>query len=101
MFARTPSEPAKPSLNRGLLLGTHLFKHYSHAENSKAASRMQINHFAAQFARAYAIRDPEVESRVTRNWFKRINITTTRTQFGHLCVNTRSVTKRNFRIREK
>jgi hypothetical protein len=47
MFARTPGEPTKPSLNCSLLLGTHVFKHYSHAENSKTASRMQIDHFAA------------------------------------------------------
>src|SRR5882672_12602213 len=101
IFARTAGEPTKPSLNCSLLLGTHVFKHYSHAENSKTASRMQIDHFAAQFARAYAIRDPQVESRVTGNRFKRINITTTRTQFGNLCVNACPIAKRNFGIREK
>jgi hypothetical protein len=47
----------QPILDCGLLLGSHFFKHYTHAENSKTAAGMQIEHFAGQFACAYAIAD--------------------------------------------
>ncbi len=54
-----------------------------------------------QFARVYPIADAEVQFRVTGNRFERIDIATTRAQFGKLCANPRSITKGNFGIREK
>src|ERR1700730_2397257 len=62
---------------------------------------MQIQHFAVQFACAYAIADPEAKFRTSGNACERIDIATTRAQFGNLCANPRSVAKSNFGIREK
>jgi hypothetical protein len=52
-----PGQATQPFLDSGLLLGSHFFKHYAHAENSKTAAGMQIEHFAGQFAGVYAIAD--------------------------------------------
>jgi hypothetical protein len=101
IFIRTSREPPQPGLNRGLLLRTHLFKRHAHAEDSKAATGMQVKHFAVQFARAYAIADAQTQFRVIGDRFERIDIATARAQFGNLRENTRSVAKSNFGIREE
>src|SRR6266849_5320968 len=62
---------------------------------------MHIEHFALQFARAHAIADAETQFRVTGNRFERIDIATTRAQFGKLCANPRSIAEGNFGICEK
>src|SRR2546429_689637 len=80
-----PGEWAQPRVDCGALLGTHLSKQYPHSENSKAAARMHVDHFAGQFACARAIRDAETQFRMNGNGFERIDITATRAQFGKLC----------------
>ena len=57
---RTPAESPQPRVDCGLLLGTHFSKQHAHAENSKAATRMDVDHFAGQFACAHAIADAEM-----------------------------------------
>src|SRR6267378_3967619 len=59
IFPRTPGEFTQPCADRGVLLGTHLFKQHAHAENSKAAARVHVDHFAVQFASAHTIADAE------------------------------------------
>src|SRR5207245_10394891 len=59
IFPRTPGEFTQPCADRGVLLGAHLFKQHAHAENSKAAARMHVDHFAVKFACAHAIADAE------------------------------------------
>jgi len=54
-----------------------------------------------QFARGHAIADAETQFRTNGNGFERIDITTTRAQFGNLPANARSVAKANFGIREE
>lgn len=54
-----PGESTKPRVDCGVLLGIHLFKEHAHAENSEAAARMQVEHFAVQFACAGAIADAQ------------------------------------------
>jgi len=54
-----PGESAKPPVDCGVLLGTHFFKQNAHAENSEAAARMHVDHFAMDFACAHAIADAE------------------------------------------
>jgi len=101
VFARTPGKFIQPSMDCGVLLRTHLFKQHAHAENSKAAARMHVEYFAMQFARGHAIADAETQFRTNGNGFERIDITTTRAQFGNLPANARSVAKANFGIREE
>ena len=59
IFPRTPGESAQPRVDCGVLLGTHLFKQHTHSENSEAAARLHVEHFAVQFACAHAIADAE------------------------------------------
>src|SRR6266446_6655075 len=94
-------QSAQPRVDCGVLLGTHLFKQHAHAENSKAAARMHVDHFAVEFACAHAIADTEMQFRASGNRFEHIDIATTRAQFGKLCANPRSVAKGNFGICEK
>src|SRR5438445_9812693 len=101
MFAGTPGESAQRGLNFGLLLFAHLFKHDAHAEDSKAATRMQVKDFAMQFAATYAIADAQTQFRLIGDRFERIDIATAGAQFGNLGENTRSVAKSNFGIREE
>ena len=62
---------------------------------------MHVEHFAVEFACAYAIADAETQFRTNGNGFERIDIATMRAQFGSLRPNARSVVKDNFCFREK
>src|SRR5260370_7559596 len=93
-----PGESAQPRVDCGVLLGIHLFKQHAHAENSKAAARMNVDHFAAQFACAYAIADAETQFRSNGNGFERIDIPTTQAQFVNLSATPPSAAKANFAL---
>src|SRR5256885_1849909 len=101
VFSRIRGKPAQPRVDGGVLLGTHLFKKDAHAENSKAAARMHVDHFAVQLARAPAIADAETQFCTSGNGLQGIDIATTRVQLGKLCKDRRSVAKGNLGILEK
>src|SRR5439155_23580393 len=73
----------------------------AHAENSKAAARVHVDHFTVQLARAPAVADAETQFCTSGNGFQGIDVATTGAQLGKLCKDRRSVAKGNLGIREK
>ena len=74
----------QPRIDDRALLSGHIFELHAHAENPEAAAGMQIDHFALQFARPYAVGDVEMNFRANGNGQERTDVTTSRAQLGNL-----------------
>src|SRR5437879_282029 len=82
-----PGEIVQPRVDYGALVSGYLFNEHAHAENAQAATGMQVDHLALQFACPHVVRDAQAKFRPNGNGHKRTHITTSRAQFGNLCAN--------------